>query len=69
MTRFPGLLVKLEKELDAVTTAFTPEDFASPLKLSGEFLLGYHCQRAALKPKQVDPKDLSTNLQIKTEGE
>jgi CRISPR-associated protein Csd1 len=47
----PGWLFVLEKEMDAVTAAFTPENFASPLKLSGEFLLGYHCQRAALQRK------------------
>lgn len=59
LARLPGLLIKLEKELDAVATAFTPEDFASPDKLSGEFLLGYHCQRAALKrkPKQADSEE------------
>jgi len=51
LARLPRLLINLEKELDAVTTAFTPEEFTSPQKLSGEFLLGYHCQRAALKPK------------------
>lgn len=52
----PGLLFKLEKELDTVTTAFTPHTFTAPDKLSGEFLLGYHCQRLALrtKPEQMD---------------
>jgi CRISPR-associated protein Csd1 len=27
-----------------------PEDYIKDDKLSGEFLLGYHCQRTALKP-------------------
>jgi hypothetical protein len=28
-----------------------PEDFSSAEKLSGEFLLGYHCQMTALYSK------------------
>jgi len=40
-----GFLVNRKKELDAVISAFQADDFCSEKPLSGEFLLGYHCQR------------------------
>ena len=46
----PGFLHAMETELDAVTCAFKGDDFMSDKALSGEFLLGYHCQRQALRP-------------------
>lgn len=48
-----GFLHNIEKEMDEVISSFTHDDFVSGRPLSGEFLLGYHCQRAALRP-QVD---------------
>lgn len=42
-----GFLVNRKKELDAVQALFYPDDFISDKPLSGEFLLGYHCQRQA----------------------
>jgi CRISPR-associated protein Csd1 len=42
-----GFLVNRKKELDAVQALFTSNDFTSDKALSGEFLLGYHCQRQA----------------------
>jgi CRISPR-associated protein Csd1 len=35
--------------IDEVMAAFEPNDFISDKRLSGEFLLGYHCQREALR--------------------
>ena len=52
----PGLLLGLEKELDKVVGLFGTEDFISDSKLSGEFLLGYHCERAALWPPNSEEK-------------
>ncbi len=49
-----GALVKREKLLDSVIGMFTGEDFVNDSKLSGEFLLGYHCQRSALWSKTVE---------------
>lgn len=43
-----ALLKRLEKELDEVMTKFSSEDFTSDKRLSGEFLLAYHCQRSEL---------------------
>jgi len=47
--------------MDEVMCKFDPiEDFTIDKPLSGEFLLGYHCQRAALRQKE-DKKDNETN--------
>ncbi len=40
-----GFLTNRKKELDAVFADFSPNDFTSEKPLSGEFLLGYHCQK------------------------
>jgi len=44
----PQLLLGLRKQFDQVMTQFAPGDLASDNKLTAEFLLGFHCQRAAL---------------------
>lgn len=44
----PEVLAIREKLLDSVIGLFKGEEFVSTDKLSGEFLLGYHCQRADL---------------------
>ena len=41
-------LWKREKLLDQIQCRFQANDFTSDRALSGEFLLGYHCQRASL---------------------
>ena len=51
----PGFLFAMEKELDDVTCAFEGDDFTRDGALSGEFLLGYHCQRKALRPVDRAP--------------
>lgn len=45
-----GFLFKMDVLLDDVMGAFSGDDFTQDAPLSGEFLLGYHCQRQALKP-------------------
>ncbi len=45
----PGFLANREKELDSIISAFSPDDYSSEKSLSGEFLLGYHCQKQAWK--------------------
>lgn len=44
-----GFLFGMEKLLDEVMALFQSEDFTKDTQLSGEFLLGYHCQRQALR--------------------
>ena len=43
-----AVLVDRQKLLDQVMGMFRPEEFVDDSALSGEFLLGYHCQRAEL---------------------
>lgn len=48
-SRRPGFLHAVQEEIDTVCQRFDAEEFVSDKRLSGEFLLGYHCQRAKLK--------------------
>jgi len=50
-----GFLFKMDVLLDDVMGAFSGDDFTQDGPLSGEFLLGYHCQRQALKPSDDVP--------------
>ena len=52
----PGFLHAMEQELDDITAAFEGDSFIRDSALSGEFLLGYHCQRQALRPTQSKPE-------------
>ena len=57
--RLGGRAKKYQDVIDNVHSMFDPpEDYTSDKKLSGEFLLGYHCQREALKPKKDEPKSI-----------
>ena len=50
--RSAGYLHQLEREIDQIVGQFRDGDFTQDSKLTGEFLLGYHCQRARLnEPK------------------
>lgn len=55
----PSFLLAIEKEIDEVFDRFTPEEFLSDQRLTGEFLLGYHCQRSVLwsKYKPIDDQE------------
>ena len=46
-----GFLINRQKELDSIMSSFTRDEFTSEKPLSGEFLLGFHCQRLALQQK------------------
>jgi CRISPR-associated protein Csd1 len=47
----PSFLNEMGRQLDEVIGAFKELDFTDERRLSGEFLLGYHCQRQALWTK------------------
>lgn len=49
----PGSLYDMEKLHDEIVSSFLGEDFLDDSKLSGEFLLGYHCQRQILNPPKT----------------
>ncbi|MBA4142690.1 MAG: type I-C CRISPR-associated protein Cas8c/Csd1 [Nitrosospira sp.] len=66
--RRPAFLAAMENQLDDVVNLFQADDFMEDRKLSGEFLLGYHCQRQALRTrpeteqdKNVEPTAAETN--------
>ena len=58
-----SFLSEMEKQLDEVIGTFQGRDFTDEQRLSGEFLLGYHCQRQALwtKPEPETDEDDSDN--------
>ena len=47
----PGYLYQKKELLDKIHALFQVGDYENDGHLSGEFLLGYHCQREALKPQ------------------
>jgi len=49
-----GFMFEMDKLLDEIIPGFIGDDFLDDSKLSGEFLLGYHCQRQALNPPKTD---------------
>ena len=61
----PGPLHKKETLLDEVVCLFKPNDFLADMPLSGEFLLGYHCQRQALRLRE----EVSETTQATISGE
>lgn len=52
--RLGGQSLKRQNMITEVIAMFDPDDFINDKKLSGEFLLGYHCQREALWNKDVE---------------
>ena len=65
----PRVLHKKAALLDDVVALFDPQDFLADTPLSGEFLLGYHCQRQALRPPKEEREDTSEAVQPATSGE
>lgn len=54
--RLGGKSAGRQKLISEVIDMFKPDDFISDKKLSGEFLLGYHSQREALRKKRDEEK-------------
>ncbi|ODT73937.1 MAG: type I-C CRISPR-associated protein Cas8c/Csd1 [Nitrosomonadales bacterium SCN 54-20] len=61
-SRAPGFLYTRERQIDEVTCLFQGDDFMDERKLSGEFLLGYHCQRQALRTQPETEQDENTEI-------
>jgi CRISPR-associated protein Csd1 len=55
-----GFLANRLKEIDAIISLFEPAEFTSKNPLSGEFLLGYHCQRQKFRTKSETSDDTSS---------
>lgn len=45
---------EMSKLLDGIISSFAGNDFLDDSRLSGEFLLGYHCQRQILNPPKLE---------------
>ncbi len=60
--RLGGKVKARQQAIDEIIASFAPEDFTSDKKLSGEFLLGYHCQRAALYASKNTSEESKANL-------
>jgi len=56
-SRAPGYLHRIEQQIDEVIGHFRGSNFTDDRKLSGEFLLGYHCQRAELNQRKAAVAD------------
>ncbi|MDI3537167.1 MAG: CRISPR-associated protein Csd1 [Epulopiscium sp.] len=50
----PGFLYNMKSLLDEIHSKFQPDDFENDNRLSGAYLLGYHCQRLELKQKNLN---------------
>ena len=65
--RLGGQSQKRQALIDKVHSMFgSPEDYTSDKKLSGEFLLGYHCQREALRQKGSNTSEIEPETAIET---
>jgi CRISPR-associated protein Csd1 len=67
-SKSPGFLVTMEKLIDGIVCTFNGQDFMSEARLSGEFLLGYHCQRQALWPKSESNESEETTENQTSQG-
>ena len=52
-----GFLTNIQKEIDDIMGLFNPDDFKEDKALAGEFLLGFHCQRLALRDSKKTDKN------------
>ena len=57
----PGLLVRLEALLGEIHGKFSVEDFTNDRPLSGEYLLGYYCQKQDFFTRKDDGSEKSEN--------
>lgn len=55
-----GFLIKRNTEIDEIMNKFIPTEFTDNTKLTGEFLLGYHCQKMFYRLAQEEPTDSET---------
>ena len=67
-TKRPSFLSEMEKQLDEINGKFQAQHFLDDGRLSGEFLLGYHCQRQALWNK-AESNEAGENDAKETTGE
>ncbi len=59
-----ALLYKREQLLDDTMAKFKADDFVNDGPLTGEFLLGYHCQRQDLRPHKPNGESANTDSDL-----
>ena len=74
LTPYKNYLVNRGKDfykqaIGEIMDLFQNEDFTCDNKLSGEFLLGYHCQRQAFRQRGESGDDASETTPTETTGE
>ena len=57
----PGLMVKLDALLGEIHQLFTVDDFKNDRPLSGEYLLGYYCQKQDFFKKKIEEAESFEN--------
>ncbi len=62
-SRRPGYLHQLEQQINQIAEMFQTSDFIDDRRLTGEFLLGYHCQRAKLNEPKAKASASETNTE------
>lgn len=62
IARLGGVSKKRQKMIDEVMSLFNDNDFISDKRLSGEFLLGYHCQREFLRNNSDKIKEIDEEI-------
>lgn len=67
--RSPGFLHNMERQMDEVIAVFGGRDFVDDRPLSGEFLLGYHCQRQELLAKSETQREQAVQEELNDAGE
>jgi CRISPR-associated protein Csd1 len=60
-TQRGGLLLRREQLLDDTMAKFKSDDYVDDSPLTGEFLLGYHCQRQDLRPPKSNAEGAGTD--------
>jgi len=66
--RRPGFLKNMKDLLGEIHSMFKTEDYKNDSQLTGEFLLGYHCQRRALHIKSQNEEEQSGMTDTKEEA-
>lgn len=54
-------MTNCKKELDTVMDAFLADEFGKDTPLSGEFLLGYHCQKQEWRKRKSEENSTDDN--------
>ncbi|MBA4410462.1 MAG: type I-C CRISPR-associated protein Cas8c/Csd1 [Odoribacter sp.] len=63
LAKWPGFLMNKRRLIDEIHTKFETGEYEKDTRLSGAYLLGYHCQRLDLSPKKSN-----NELEMETEN-